>query len=158
MDIYDVATGTFSRANFSMSRANLASASIGDRYALFAGGAFGAAMQDAVDVYDAVEGLWFPARPLSVPRMYLMGAGSDDVAMFAGTHVAPPGQSPCGACVFVRFLRHCSCARKSTGGLPWLAGGTSAKGITNTIDVYTVAELDKDKARFLRGETQFEAV
>ena len=53
-------------------------------YALFAGGQFGASLCDVVDVYDAVQDIFFPARPLTTPRMSVMGAGNGDVAMFAG--------------------------------------------------------------------------
>ena len=53
-------------------------------YALFAGGQFGAQICDVVDVYDGMQDVWFQARPLSSPRMAVMGAGNGDTAMFAG--------------------------------------------------------------------------
>merc|ERR1719329_665604 len=77
-DMYDVATGVMGKdQGFRMSRTFLAAASMGHgRYAIFGGGEYGWGKTDEVEVYDNLHDEWFPARPLSQKRTYIMAAGN----------------------------------------------------------------------------------
>jgi hypothetical protein len=56
--MYNVTSNTWTNATLSQARGWLASTSVANRYALFAGGVVGTSYFDTVDVYDLYGGIW----------------------------------------------------------------------------------------------------
>ena len=86
VSMYHPQNDTWKQRNTSASWAKMASAVIGERFAVFAGG-IGCPGNDCdtIEVFDDEHERWFlPKIRLAVKRQYLMGAGVGSVAAFAG--------------------------------------------------------------------------
>ncbi len=83
VDIYNNSTGTWSTANLSEARHQLAAASVGTK-AFFAGGfSYENGYTSAVDIYDNATGMWTTAS-LSSPRASLTATSVGTKVFFAG--------------------------------------------------------------------------
>ncbi len=85
VDLYNSASGTWSTAQLSVARFDLAVTSVGN-LAIFAGGSVtedGLSSSNAVDLYNSTSGIWSTAQ-LSVARGYLAATSVGNVAFFAG--------------------------------------------------------------------------
>ncbi len=80
VDIYDNKTATWTTANLSVARKDMAAVSVGGQV-MMAGGGYPA--KNAVDIYDPVANTWSTDQ-LSEARYNLVGASVGDVAVFAG--------------------------------------------------------------------------
>ncbi|MDB5318584.1 MAG: conserved repeat domain protein, partial [Phycisphaerales bacterium] len=87
VEIYDVKTNRWSIAALSQPRSGLATASIGGKAALFAGGKYddrhGTHASAVVDVYDSTTGEW-SVESLASARALLAGTTVGNAAIFAG--------------------------------------------------------------------------
>ena len=88
-DIYDVATGTWTREHLSQARDQLAATAVGNKI-IFAGGRYAvgdsAVASDVVDIYDTTTGQWSSAH-LSQPRAFLAATTVGHEAIFAGGYI-----------------------------------------------------------------------
>jgi kelch-like protein 20 len=82
VDIYDVLSNTWSTAQLSEARFNLAAGAVGNKI-LFAGGAASIGFSKTVDIYDVVSNDWTTAQ-LSEARSSLAGGGLGNKVLFAG--------------------------------------------------------------------------
>jgi len=86
VQMLNAATLAWTIRNHSAEWAKMATASVGGRYALFAGG-IGCPGNDCatVEIYDEKTDQWYlTRRNLTMARQYLMGAGGKHLAIFAG--------------------------------------------------------------------------
>jgi hypothetical protein len=91
VDVYDAATGVWSRAHLSQAREGVQVATVGN-LAIFAGGqtANEAAPSAAVDVFDASSGRWFTADPLFAGRAVAKVVSAGGKAPFVGGQFTDP--------------------------------------------------------------------
>ncbi len=84
VDIYDVSTNTWSTAQLSQPRSNLAAAAAGNKI-VFAGGVFRTfnGYSNVVDIYDVSTNTWSTAQ-LSEARAQLVAAAAGNKIVFAG--------------------------------------------------------------------------
>lgn len=85
VDIYDVATDSWSQAQLKQARADLAAVTIGTR-AYFIGGLFGmgpGSASDVIDVYDSQTGTWTDIKMPS-PRFGMQAAAVGNTLIIAG--------------------------------------------------------------------------
>lgn len=82
VDIYDINTGAWTRAQLSAAREGIAAVGNGDK-TFFAGGGFFYGSNDNVDIYDVPTNTWTYAK-LSEPRAYLTAAAVGSKVLFAG--------------------------------------------------------------------------
>lgn len=82
VDIYDISSNTWTKANLSKARFAPAIVSCGDKI-FFAGGSDEGAISDIVDIYDASNGTWTVTH-LSEPRTEMAAAAVGRTVLFAG--------------------------------------------------------------------------
>jgi hypothetical protein len=83
IDMYNVSSNTWTTATLSQARFYLASTSVANRFALFAGGDTGSGVySNVVDIFDYLSGQWSTST-LSQPRRYLTSTSLRELAFFA---------------------------------------------------------------------------
>jgi kelch-like protein 20 len=154
VDVYDDATGTWSKAQLSEARWMSADSAVtvGTR-AYFAGGQRNSSgfMSDVIDVYDAQTGLW-STDALSEARTGLAAAALGNTVLFAGgaldgfvrsdvvdvLNVGTDKWAPTALLSEARF----NLAAAAVGGRALFAGGRSPTGISAVVDVYEPTGLN----------------
>jgi hypothetical protein len=87
VDLYNSASSSWSTAELSVPRSEVAATSVGN-VAIFAGGfTWGGMLSNAVDLYNSASGSWSTAE-LRVPRRNLAATSVGNVAIFAGGNSA----------------------------------------------------------------------
>jgi hypothetical protein len=83
--VFDVTSNTWTTATLSQARANLATTSVDNRYALFAGGWMKESngVFNNVDIFDSFSGMW-NTTTLSQARYYLTSTSLGNLAFFGG--------------------------------------------------------------------------
>jgi hypothetical protein len=82
VDVYDVSTNSWTTAELSEPRRNIAAAVVGNKV-FFGGGSYDGGASNTVDIYDALNNSWSTAR-LSQARTFLSAITASDKIYFAG--------------------------------------------------------------------------
>jgi hypothetical protein len=85
VDIYDMASGNWSKEVLSIARDSLAAASVGNLAIFAGGGTAGGVASSAVDIYNVSSKSWLPSFQLQGgARLGLAATSVGNLAIFAG--------------------------------------------------------------------------
>jgi hypothetical protein len=146
VDICDTANMSWSTAQLSQPRANLAGAAGGGKV-LFAGGYDGSQYSSVVDIYDAATGAWSTAA-LSQARSGLAAAAAEGKVFFAGgfdgteySNVVDIYDTATGTWSTATLSQARSdLAAAGWGDQVFFAGGYAAGGPSDVVDIVTLPE------------------